>query len=1142
MATSADNIRGVLEDFVDELDGRLSTHEIERVLSKDKDDLTSKDLGQKPETFTEQYLIYPIFDAIGFEYDKQPYGQTGDKTVWPDSEITNLSKKVAVEHKPLNNVGEGLSDVTVYLDSKTVDADYGIVSDGIIWVVKAAERGGDAADYPEVARIDLSQLLLAVARERGHLGPGLNDTDIDEKIEKFVELFDIDAFDEFITVSAPQQLRDERKRNIDEFYQLYIELLFGKSNEYDYETSLMDDIEEPEWAPESEKRRFAVTLVNRLLFIKILEDKAVVPDNLLIDRTDAYENNKDAFVQNLYSSQIKPLFYDLFNTPKGERKSHLRSGWYRKVPYLNGGLFREAVDNEREYDVHDGILSDVIRKLIEGSELSEDTNGGDESIDPAVLGSVFEKTINFMGGEYGTQKDIGAYYTPDDITQLIAEQSVDPKVRDVLIETYGGAYSEGVRERMEEYELGEILRQIEQGEGWFGDSAATEKAYERLGELTAVDPACGSGHFLTSVMEEIHRARKSLYRGLNRGEEPSGKDEYEAKKHLALKCIYGVDVDPIAVEIARLRVWLKIVEDGWDDNYGRLPNIELNIVSGNSLVGLPVELEGQIQADIWDDRLDELVRLRRQYKSEEETAEKDEVDAVIEEIRSELDAEFLKRLNQTVETSVDTPEEWESVIDSISDSRLHPSVQSVQVKRQDGEAFSDSEKERLGDLGLRPYSKSARMDVAKRHDEIKDGKSTVSNAEAKEEIVEALTSLIEGGYVFEEVLRQPLACDLDNILGDPFHWTAEFPEVATEDPNGNGQSVAFDLVVGNPPYGDLLSDSEKYLIDWYESADLNEVSMQFIERQTRLLTDGGYYGNITSLRFVYQRNAYPVHDMMREKLSGIRIACFSHRPQPVFENATVRSAVISGRKDTNAVSNIYTTELIMLTDSNREQVLENLTYSDVKGLLLREDMGSDERDGYEILPKVGNNRDILEKLRDEYDRSLANVREDKTNHPNFRKRGGGYWLGFAPENEWGDLTSIQPLYYETELHRDAAFLLVNSNLFYVYWLTYSNFRNFDFGHIDKFPVPDDETLEESKKDIQHYKELLWQAHLDNPGKKSDERFDMTGVKPVINEIEGELVAKWFDLSDDDVDKLQEYHEEFGRARRKSASVSDYESR
>lgn len=108
---------------------------------------------------------------------------------------------------------------------------------------------------------------------------------------------------------------------------------------------------------------------------------------------------------------------------------------------------------------------------------------------------------------------------------------------------------------------------------------------------------------------------------------------------------------------------------------------------------------------------------------------------------------------------------------------------------------------------------------------------------------------------------------------------------------------------------------------------------------------------------------------------------------------------------------------------------------------------------------------------------------------------------------------------------------MNSNLFYIYYLTYSNFRNFDFGHIDKFPFPfeSDEELETYREDIQHFKQKLWQSHLDHPGSKSDERFDMPGVKPVINEIESELISEWFDLSEEQVEYLNDYHSGFGRS-------------
>ena len=376
-------------------------------------------------------------------------------------------------------------------------------------------------------------------------------------------------------------------------------------------------------------------------------------------------------------------------------------------------------------------------------------------------------------------------------------------------------------------------------------------------------------------------------------------------------------------------------------------------------------------------------------------------------------------------------------------------------------------------MPFKTYNKSARLNIEDRHAELTPEKSTRSNESITEEILSNLEEVIKQDELyFEEVIRQPLKSDIENILGTPFHWIVEFPELTIKNEYGQ-PTVSFDIIVGNPPYGNLLNGNEKLLTDWYETSEINEVSAQFIERQLQLLADDGYYGNIISLRFVYQNDAYPIHDYMRDALENIQIACFAHRPEPIFENAVVRTAIVSGKKNEDVRSDIKTSKLIMLDSETREQKLSDIEYTSVDGLLLREKIGAKERDGYEILPKVGGHKDLLTKMKDKSERTLNDIRnETSTKYPNYRKRGGGYWLGYAPENEWGDLTSIEPLYYESELHRDAAFILVNSNLYYVFYLTYSNFRNFDFGHIDKFPFPfeTNEELQEYSDEIEKYKE------------------------------------------------------------------------
>ena len=280
-------------------------------------------------------------DALGVEFDREPHGQEGDKTKWPDFGTRNLDEYVVGENKALNNASTGKSQLTGYLDSISVSASYGILTDGFDWSIYSVERGGDVAEFPKVREGSLRTALSALAHEQGLLdSDSISETDTDREIEAFVEDFSKGALNDLISVKAPQYLRDLRKRGVEDFYDLYIELLFAEGKQYNYDTHLLSDIVAPDGASGTDKRRFAVTLMNRLLFIKILETKGVVPEGLLSERLRTYEENSDAFMQGFYEAQLKPLFYKLLNTPKPERPSQLRGGWQDKIPYFVVGIFR----------------------------------------------------------------------------------------------------------------------------------------------------------------------------------------------------------------------------------------------------------------------------------------------------------------------------------------------------------------------------------------------------------------------------------------------------------------------------------------------------------------------------------------------------------------------------------------------------------------------------------------------------------------------------------------------------------------------------------------------------------------------------------------------------------------------------------
>ena len=106
---------------------------------------------------------------------------------------------------------------------------------------------------------------------------------------------------------------------------------------------------------------------------------------------------------------------------------------------------------------------------------------------------------------------------------------------------------------------------------------------KKLAEIKVCDPAVGSGAFLVGMMNEIVKARQILTTYLG---ESKKRTPYHFKRHAIQNSLFGVDIDPGAVEIAKLRLWLSLIVDEEDIKQIRpLPNLDYKIMQGNSLLG-----------------------------------------------------------------------------------------------------------------------------------------------------------------------------------------------------------------------------------------------------------------------------------------------------------------------------------------------------------------------------------------------------------------------------------------------------------------------------------------------------------------------------------------------------------------------------
>lgn len=1133
---SSNDIRSILEGFVDDLYAKVDAHRLEDLL-QGEEVMTGGDVGSKPESWTRKHLIRPLLDECDLEWEPEIHGK-GEG--YPDFGITNLDILVIGEDKPINNFEQAAEEVQDYLNNRAASqgAEYGIATDGITWTIYRIELGGDYLNYADVATIDFREELLELARNKNYISQsGVVDVDIDEQCEDFADTFEHDELNHLLTKEAPQYLRQQKKEGIEEFYDLYVELLFGEgTGDHDYDTTLIDDIQPPEGTTETDSRKFAIKLVNRLLFIKFLEDRDVFDENFLRERVDNYQDAQSEVGDlggSLYKTQLEPLFFSLFNADEADRSSKHQGSWFDDVPYLNGSLFAPE-EREREYDVDDRMLITVVKDLVEGHQLERDTE--ETGLDPSVLGNVFEMTINHISTEDddddddSSKKNEGAYYTPSDVIRLITRQSIDPQVYGILVDTYSDRLAantnmdkEDAEELVSDYDLGEMLREIEQQEGYFSDPEALKKAYAKLGNLKIVDPACGSGHFLTGVFDEIHRVRMSLLRGLQ-GNNLREDAVYQAKKELVLNSIYGVDVNPIAIEIAKLRVWLKMVEHGWDESYGKLPNIDVNIVAGHSLIGLPARSTGQAMLQSFDIDVGEMQKVREQYK--DGNIDRRELNTRIKDLKPELREQFLSQVNHYFEETIEGESAWENRTESLD--KLYPSFRKITVRRSDEDKFTDEQRQRLDGNGFSV------------HHQHKSAKVTGENIDDIDK--DEFTSLLTDGFRLE-VERQPALFDLhelehlkdredfDALAYEPFHWPVEFPEVSVEE-NGTFD-VEFDLVVGNPPYGDLLSEVEQRFTESYRTNSMNEIVAPFLEREIELLREGGYFGNITTMRFMYQTHADACRDVVREGLLDTRIACFTRRPSQVFDGSQPRSAVITGRRGDNDDKTVLTSRFLRFFEDEREEIFREIEYQPTDGLILGDRIGGD---GDTSMPKVGTEDmcELMESLKEASETSIIEERcsrksSNSTPHEVWRREGLSYFVNPLLENLYssGDKPrEVKPMYFDSELERKAAFLALQTSTYYVFWMVYGNERHLPWKLVDKFPLPPKNKLQEKEDEIIELADVMWDDMKDRFRGNIRETFKNSGVvKPLCDEAD-DLLGPLYGLSDEQIEFAKGYEEKY----------------
>ncbi|MGQ0649157.1 MAG: Eco57I restriction-modification methylase domain-containing protein [Gemmatimonadaceae bacterium] len=329
-------------------------------------------------------------------------------------------------------------------------------------------------------------------------------------------------------------------------------------------------------APSEVRRTLALTTASRLLFLSFLQSRGWLdrdPD-FLVRHFDV----ATAGSGNAHRRLFEPLFFGTLNTRFARRAPMARR--LGRVPFLNGGLFARS-PLEMRYrrlrfrDEELGALFDDVLTRFRFTAHEDRTDTSEAAIDPEMLGRAFESLMASRD-----RRDSGAFYTP----QALVERTTEAALDEVLV-------ARGVPSPIREA----LIRHTPLAPD---DSAQLRVA---LAGLRLLDPACGSGAFLVHLLERLTDAFVT-----------TGVAEARAsiKRRVLTSSIFGVDINPMAVWLCELRLWLSTVidldvEDPLD--VPPLPNLDRNVRVGDAL-------DGGTWIEMGSERdLPSVVRLRERY-------------------------------------------------------------------------------------------------------------------------------------------------------------------------------------------------------------------------------------------------------------------------------------------------------------------------------------------------------------------------------------------------------------------------------------------------------------------------------------------------------------------------------------------------
>jgi len=393
-------------------------------------------------------------------------------------------------------------------------------------------------------------------------------------------------------------------------------------------------------------QEFGVRLIGRLVFCWFLKKKLSDQGNPIIP---AEVLSSGAICESYYHRVLEPLFFEVLNTALEHRHQAFRTPLYDAIPFLNGGLFDPTLHQDYyiasspqkpaqpawNLKIPDQWFSELFG-ILESYNFTIDENTSidiDLSVDPEMLGRIFENLLAELNPDTGetARKASGSFYTPRAIVEYMVDEALiqylksktdieEAEIRDLL-----------------DFNIEECILSKEQ----------RLAIIDALDEIKVLDPACGSGAFPIGILQkmllilqkvdpesiewvirQLDKIPNVLVRKAFEEKLINENWKYKHKMGIIQNAIYGVDIQPIATEISKLRLFLSLIVDESvleakdNKNIHPLPNLSFKFVTANSLIPLGDEGETLLR---YQKIIKDFDAIRERYLHAHTSMEKDRI-------------------------------------------------------------------------------------------------------------------------------------------------------------------------------------------------------------------------------------------------------------------------------------------------------------------------------------------------------------------------------------------------------------------------------------------------------------------------------------------------------------------------------------